>query len=140
MDNEESPVTVVAAMLLIGTATTPASADYTDCAQGSYCVWVDRQYAGSRAGATGNVIDYSKGTTAWKNVDNKGSSVFNNGKTSKIRAHVGVNYSGDYFLLSNPVLADGNPQRDPNLSNGAGYGSGALSTNWEDRLSSHLWF
>lgn len=142
-------ITILAAVALLGASVVPAQAEYVDCPQGSYCVWASVSYNGTMAKAAETVRIYSSGSASWKAMDNPGSSVFNNGTKSRVRACTVVQKAGtdsetwgDCFLLSNLklTLKDGEAVRDPNLTNGAGYGTGALGTNFNNALSSHVWY
>lgn len=115
-----------------------AQAAYTDCPQTYYCVWANTSYGGDYFASSINQSDYATLGGAVGKLENRSSSVYNNGTQSRIKAYVNADGSGWYFLLNNPYRPEGKSVRDPNLSNGAGYGDFS-DKDFDNKLSRHSW-
>ena len=127
-------IVAVAVMFVVGLVV-PANAATPKCASGYYCVWSSYNYTGAGFfGASGNVNNYAK---TYPGMENRARSVANFGKYSRITAYVNSDGSGWYFNLNNVNQKGVN--RDPNLSNGAGFGDYSHK-NFNDKLSRHTWY
>ncbi|ACV08140.1 peptidase inhibitor family I36 protein [Jonesia denitrificans] len=138
-----------AALLAICGVPAPASAAYTECPKGYYCLWSKVNYTGDKMFSAKDLEPYSNYGGVIGGMENRASSVFNNGRISNIHACVNATCKGWYFDLTNPVNAKktgtvtyGQQVRDPNLANGAGYQGypGHKSLNFDNKLSRHNWF
>lgn len=142
-------IIVLTAMLAMAGIATPAHAAYTECPQTYYRLWTNTSYKGDKLFSAKDLDAYSDYGGAIGNMENRASSVYNNGRLSNIHACVNRTCKGWYFDITNPILAKkkgsdtyGKQVRDPNLSNGAGYDGykGHASLNFDNKLSRHLWF
>lgn len=132
-------IIVLTAMLAMAGITTPAHAAYTDCPKSYYCVWQYRNYTGKYFASEFNIANYATSSAVIRALENKGSSVYNNGTTMRIAAYINADRSGNWFYLNNAKKPSGAAVRDPNLSNGAGYNGKNAGANFDNKLSRHQW-
>ncbi|WP_255432498.1 peptidase inhibitor family I36 protein [Cellulomonas sp. SLBN-39] len=100
------------------------------CDAGHMCIYVNNDYSGTMRG-------FSNSKLSWGGfgLDDKASSASANGTScSKSYYYDNRDWTGDYFYLNSYTITGANYQ-DPNLSNGAGYGTWATN-NANDKISS----
>lgn len=75
-----------AALLAICGVPAPASAAYTECPKGYYCLWVSTNYGGSHFASEFSIGDCNMFGTPFRVLDRKASSAFNNGTIANVRS------------------------------------------------------
>lgn len=134
----------VAVLLGVGTAfvlsAAPASADLNDCASGQGCLWANNSYTSAYYRTYDKVDNYDNKN--WEipsrtNVGNNASSSAGYGNTCNASFYANTYQSGHNFNYYRPSI--GGVIRDPNHSNGAGWGPYA-GENWDNRISSLRWY
>lgn len=125
----------IAVLSMIGISSS-ANALSSDCASGYFCVWDGYSYSGTMAGSAFDVSNYNNHSTL-KHLNDKATSVSNNGNYKRVKACEHPNYQGECFVVRNASRNDATLTiRDPNLTNGVGQ----WSYNFNDKLSSHYWY
>jgi hypothetical protein len=132
---------LASAVMFAGVGVTTAAA--ADCARGTQCLWVSRDYSSTKYGRSAN-----SGAYVGSGINNASSSGWaNGGSCSATRFYDDVNAGertdniGQYrFVLNSQYLVGAN-YRDPYFTNGAGLNSngstgGWADDNWNDKVSS----
>ncbi|WP_369374474.1 hypothetical protein AB1046_09005 [Promicromonospora sp. Populi] len=122
-------------------STAPASADLSQCAPGQVCLWEDDSYVPGYYGiyGTANNMDAVRWSVGGRSafVGNNSSSSAGYGNECNVSLYESANQSGHYFNYHRPSI--GGTYRDPNHSNGAGWGPYAAE-DWDNRVSSNRWY
>jgi hypothetical protein len=118
-------------------AATPAQASEDQCTGGNFCLWEHSNFSGCFRAFSGDISNYSGRT--WSTcpgtlMDNRATSVKNEGNSCSVRFFQFPNYSGINLFLYRQ--GSGNePYRDGNLSDGTSNDPRPFN----DAISSHDW-